>query len=701
MENIVKKFKIVYLLFLLAGLAAIGKVVYIQFFSDTIVTADDMYKTEKIEATRGSILSKDGRPLATSIPYFEIRMDCSTVNDTIFDKGVDGLSKELSGLFGNKSSSDYRKELLDARKKGNKYKLLGNRTVDFIEMEQVKGFPIFSAGRYKGGLIIVQKNKRTNPYGKLAYRTIGYVNEVGGGVGIENSFNYYLKGKDGEQKIHRLPGNEWIPVSGEDAIPAVDGYDVQTTLDIDIQEAAETALRYQLSLNDVFEGGTAIVMEVKTGAVRAIANMKKMKNGEYDESYNYAIGFATEPGSTMKLASLLCLLEDGYVTLDTPIDGGDGRWYYNNILFSDTKKGGYGMLDVKTAFEKSSNVCFSKLVVDHYKGREEDFVARWHNMKINEKFNLEIEGEGRGLIYSPEDKGFWESTTLPMMGIGYSVALTPLHTLTFYNAVANDGKMMKPYFVENYQRNGVIETSFEPQELSGSICSKGTIIEAKKALRGVVEHGTAKNCNDPRYSISGKTGTAQIADGKSGYIDKDGYKRHQASFAGFFPSEKPKYSCIVVMYTGKTRGNFYGGSWASPVFKMIADKIYSNNPDWNEPLYSKGIVPPDTPSIAAGRAKEGKITLSSLPIKEKFKIPDSGWIDIGKVDSLNIGVTEIKIEMGFVPNVINMGLKDALYILENEGYSVNFSGKGRVISQSPIAGSYLEKKGNIEIQLSE
>jgi len=374
----------------------------------------------------------------------------------------------------------------------------------------------------------------------------------------------------------------------------------------------------------VFEGATAIVMEVETGAIRAITNMKKMANGEFDESFNYAIGQATEPGSTFKLATLVALIEDGFVTLDTPVDAGNGKWQYSTKVFTDVTKGGYGLIDVRKAFEKSSNVAFAKLAVEYYSNNEKKYVDRLHNMKIGEKFGLDIMGEGRSIIHSPGDVS-WSKLTLPMMAMGYASLLTPLHTLAFYNAIANRGKMMKPFFVERLEKHGVAEKEFKPQEMSGSICSESTIKAVHEALRGVVEHGTAKSINDPRYKISGKTGTAQIAfDGR--YIDSQGYRKHQASFAGFFPSDNPKYTAVVVLYTNKTRANFYGGSWAAPVFKQIADRIYANNPQWSAPVQGKGKRNPDNPAYYVGKGK-GDIKADGLSsicrqIRQSFRRMD-------------------------------------------------------------------------------
>jgi len=307
-------------------------------------------------------------------------------------------------------------------------------------------------------------------------------------------------------------------------------------------------------------------------------------------------------------------------------------------------------------------------------------------------------GEGRAVIHSPGD-AMWSKLTLPMMAMGYASLLTPLHTLTFYNAIANGGKMMKPYFVQNLQRSGVIEKEFQPQELSGSICSKSTIEAVHKALRGVVVEGTAKAFNDERYSISGKTGTAQIAfDGR--YIDAQGYRKHQASFAGFFPSDNPQYSAIVVLYTNKTRANFYGGAWAAPVFKQVSDKIYSSSPDWKDPVKGKGTEPEIKPSILSGRSNTTNKILALLPVGEKIVPPNSEWLQFSK-DSNKVTVKECRIITDSLPSVMNMGLRDAIYLLENQGYRVQFTGRGRVVSQTPVPGTFAEKKSIIQIQLSE
>ena len=700
MKDIISRIGVIYFFMVLFGLIVIGRIVHLQFFADLPVSSEEIsFRTEEIEAVRGSILARDGRSLASSVPYYQIRMDCVFPEETLFNNNIDSLSIALSGFFKDKSAAQYKSDLLSARKKGNRYKAIGNRLVDYSEMMEVRMFPLFRERSNRGGFISEQKNKRNNPYGRLAYRTIGFINSNGVGVGIEGSYDYYLKGIPGKQTVQRLLGGEWMPVNEEETIMPQDGMDVRTTIDIEIQEAAENALRNQLSLSDVFEGATAIVIEVKTGAVRAITNMKKMDNGEFDESFNYAISQATEPGSTFKLATLVALIEDGYVNLETPVDAGNGRWKYSTKEFTDVTKGGYGLIDVRKAFEKSSNVAFAKLAVEYYANNEKKYVDRLHNMKIGEKFNLDIMGEGRSVIHSPGD-AMWSKLTLPMMAMGYASLITPLHTLAFYNAIANGGKMMKPYFVESLQKHGEVEKIFEPQEMSGSIFSQSTIKLVHEALRGVVEHGTGKGINDPRYKISGKTGTAQIAfDGR--YIDSQGYRKHQASFAGFFPSDDPKYSAIVVLYTNKTSANFYGGSWAAPVFKQISDRIFVNNPQWGEPVKGDGKSTPSYAKVLSGNSEEIKKIAKQIPsTKVNFALPGE-WVNIEKDSLERVVARELREVADSVPSVLNMGLKDALYLLENKGYRVKFSGKGRVITQNPLPGSGLEKNGIINIELSE
>ena len=702
MDGIFKRIALIFKIFILIAVAVIMKIVYVQFINPTEVSASDIaYREEVIEATRGDILSSDGRPLATSVPYYEIRMDCLAPNKDTFEKYVDALSRELSEFFGNKSAARYKSQLLKARRDTLRYERIGNRLVDYSELEQIKQFPILRLGANRGGLIVNQKNRRNNPYGRLAYRTIGFINTQGVGVGIEGTCDYYLKGTPGRQIVQRVLGGEWIPVNGAESVEPKDGYDIQTTLDIEIQEVAENALRKQLLKDADIEGATALVMEVETGAVRAIVNMKKDGRGGFDESYNYAIGSASEPGSVFKLVSLVCMLEDGYVTLDTPVNTENGMWRHAGHVYTDTHP--IGTVTVAKALEQSSNVAFAKLIYEHYADNESAFVDRIQNMKVGERFNLDIQGEARAVIYSPEDK-MWSNSTITSMAIGYAVLVTPLHLLTFYNAIANDGKMMKPYFIDSYRLNGETVKKFKPVEVSGAICSKNTARTARAALRGVVKNGTGRGTNSPNFEIAGKTGTSRISfGGKYGY-QKNGYRRYQASFAGFFPADDPKYSAIVVLYSGQTKGNFYGATWALPAFREIAEYIYSTSPEWKRELDGSRAAAQDVPSFSKGRADEQRIILSELEIAgKKSAMPavarGGGWVKITADSSLGLVAEKYEIESDSLADVTGMGLKDALYILENQGFKVKFNGYGRVAEQRPAPGSSIKRGATVNLIL--
>lgn len=709
MNDIFKRLAAIYKLFCVIALCVIVRIVYLQYISPTEIKAEDIsYREEITEASRGDILARDGKPLAISVPYYEVRMDCVVANKDTFNKYIDALSRDLAKFYKNKSAATYKRELTNARKNGRRYQAIGNRLLDYSELEQVKKFPILKLGANRGGLIVIRKYKRNNPYGRLAYRTIGFINTEGVGVGIEGSCDYYLKGEPGKQILQKMLGGEWRPLNSDQTVLPVDGKDIKTTIDIGIQEVAEKALREQLAKGNNVEGATALVMEVKSGAIRAIVNMKKGKNGGYDESYNYAIGDATEPGSVFKLVTLISLLEDRYVTLSTPIDAEDGRWNYGGHTYTDTRAGGYGLLDVKSAFAKSSNVAFAKMAAKHYGANERQYTNNIQSMKIGERYNLDIQGEARSTIYTPDDVNMWSKTSLTSMSIGYATLITPLHTLTFYNAVANNGKMMKPYFIDSYSLNGEVVQKFPPQVLSGAICSESTVKAAQEALRYVVTYGTGKSLNNKNYQIAGKTGTARMSyGGKYGY-EKNGYRRYQASFSGYFPADNPQYTALVILYSGDTRGNFYGGSQAGPVFRQIADYIYSTSPDWQRPLSGKKSsdlkAEERLPNISSGRKSASLAVLSELDLvgnvvnaREREK---GGWVSYSK-DSVKIVSSNFSTSLDSLMDVRNMGLKDAIYVLENSGYKVKYSGYGKIVGQTPKAGSKVSKGTVINLQLEE
>ena len=496
-KEIVWRVGLVYVFMLLLGIAILAKVLYLQVIEGPkwrekaqILSLKDI----TIEANRGDIMDTDGRLLASSVPFYEIRLDTrSTGMDSyMFNKKIDSLALCLSRLFRDKPASAYKNEILKARRNGERYHLL-KRRVSYIQLKEMRKFPIFRLGANKGGFMPIQTNMRIQPHASLASRTIGYTTqgERGNVVGIEGAFDEELSGVNGIRLMQRLPGNVWMPVNDGNEVEPKDGMDVLSTIDVNIQDVAENALRKQLSRHNAHHG-SAILMEVKTGEIKAIANLEKTSSGAYKETYNYAIGESAEPGSTFKLASMIAVLEDGHVDLDDTINTGKGEIMYYDKKVTDTKEGGYGMLTVKQIFEYSSNVGISKIVTRYYKGSEEKFINRLYRMNLNSKVGIDIKGEGAPEIKFPDDK-YWSGVSLPMMSIGYEVRMAPIQILTLYNAVANNGRMVRPRLVKEVRYHGNTVRTSDPEIINQSICSRSTLKKVRSMVDGVVENGTASN----------------------------------------------------------------------------------------------------------------------------------------------------------------------------------------------------------------
>ena len=697
---IFKRASRIYQFLLLFAIIVAARIIYVQFFKKDIKSgAEIAFRDKPTEPVRGDILDKKGRLLASSIPYYKVRIDCTVSEKDTFDKYVDGLSRALAGFYKEKTEAQYKKLLTEGRANNKRYLNISRRLLDYSELQQVKEFPLFNKGANNGGIIVEEEYKRKYPYGRTAFRTIGFINSEGRGTGIESSWDYYLKGTPGKQIYQRLTGGEWVPVNSENNLPPKDGYDIRTTIDIDLQEAVENALKEQLTKGYNVEGATAVVMERRTGAIRAIANLKNDGKGGFDESLNYAVSQATEPGSVLKLVTLVAVLEDGKETLESIVDGGNGTWVYQGQRVTDSHA--VGVQTVKGAFAHSSNVCFAKIATRNYAGNPKEIVNRIQNMKLGEKFHLDIQGEGTAVIHSPDWEN-WTPGTLASMGFGYGLLITPLHTLTFYNAIANDGRMMKPYFIESYEKDGHVVKKFKPQEISGSICSKKTAEKAREALRAVVTDGTGKMMNKEVFHISGKTGTARMAFEGGGY-ERGGLRQYQATFCGFFPSENPEYSVIVVLYSGKTAGSFYGATQAGPPFLQIARFIYANTPAWNEKLDgSQKNHKRSNPDVASGMGEASKRVLASIPVTNRNEvisgINNNRWVTFSS-DTNAVSVEPLEMAKDSLVSVKGMGLKDAIYILENQGYKVKFTGHGKVVSQTPQAGCDLPKGETVTLQL--
>lgn len=703
-KDILWRVGVVYSVVLLMGLLIAGKILYLQVFEGKQLgrKAQELHmKSVMVESNRGDIYSTNGRLLASSVPFYDIRLDTRSTGLSIdgeaYFRKLDTLSLRLAELFGDRPASVYQRELYRARKKGERFYLIKEK-VNYKELKKLKTFPLFRKGRYKGGFIVIQNNIRIQPHDNLASRTIGYTTDWKGGniVGIEGAYNSYLKGTKGVRMMRRIQGGVWIPVTDENEIEPQSGRDVVTTIDINIQDVAESALREQLKAHNA-DHGTAVLMEVKTGEVKAIANLGKTGSGRYKEIYNYAVGESREPGSTFKLATIMAALEDNYVNLDDSVDTEDGTVYYYDKKLSDSKPGGYGKISVRKAFTHSSNVGISKIITENYRNRPSQFIDRLYSMNLDEKLELEIRGEGQPHIKYPGDK-YWSGISLPMMSIGYEVRLTPLQILTFYNAVANDGKMVKPRFVRKIKEHGQVVKTFQTRVINPSISSRPTIRKAQELLEGVVEHGTATNLKNTNYQIAGKTGTAQIAHQKYGYRRDSGIS-YQASFVGYFPADNPTYSCIVVV-NAPNRNVYYGNVVAGPVFKEIADKVYATSFDMHRGLkLAKSSDSREIPYTKHSHRQELKNVLRDIGVKVDEQHVDSRWVVTRKKDS-HIELANRYIDEHTMPNVIGMGVKDALYILENLGLNVQIRGRGSIREQSIAPGQPIDKGDKVVLTMT-
>ena len=652
-----------------------------------------------VKPNRGNICAGDGSVLATSVPGYYVRIDLAAEGvKRVFRDENDSLAHYLANFFRDMPKSEYKRRLNKAYKSGNRGFMLTPRKVDYQELQKIKKFPILRRGRFGGGMLIEQENKRVNPLGTLALRTIGDLNKGAyGGVhghigytGLEGAYEQYLKGVDGISYRENLSGR-WIT---RIEIEPQNGMDVITTIDLKLQDIAESALMKQLQATGA-DWGTTILMEVKTGEVKAVSNLGK-ENGIYVENYNYALGHAGcyEPGSTFKLISLMVALEDGLIDTSTVFNTGNGVWKYKGrtIYDSDYRYGGHGEMTVKQIFEKSSNVGVAKIITSCYENKPKDYVNRIYNFGLNKPLGLEIQGEGKPFFKYPGDNDWW-GTTLAWMSYGYETKMTPLQILTFYNAVANDGSMVKPRFVKEIRDNGVLVRQVKTEVLNPMIVSKETLGKAKKMLEGVCEYGTGRSLRNEWFRIAGKTGTAQIAVGVGGY-QKGMYL---ASFVGYFPADDPQYSLIVTVNNPRG-GLYYGGSVAGPVFSEIAERVYASRQlheneqeqDDDEEKYS-------LPEIKKGNVENIYRVANELGIKDLSGLPLLSDSKVKKADRQNIPADNSV--MGKVPDVRGMGPSEAVFMLEKAGLRVRLQGTGKVKTQSQEPGSKLVRGSYIYVKL--
>jgi cell division protein FtsI (penicillin-binding protein 3) len=698
-KEILSRFGLVYLIYLLFSIFILIKIFYLQFAEGSYLKSKALELSQKsvsIPPIRGDIISSDGKVLATSIPYYEIRLDfrAEGLKKDTFYKYLDSLSIYLAQIFQDKDASTYKKELKEAYKRGLRYYLLKKR-VDHQIYKTLKRLPLFRLGQNKGGFIAIKKYFRIKPYEYLASRTIGYLSQDKTIVGVEGSFNSYLKGKEGLQQMQRVSGNVWIPINSENTVEPQDGYDVVSCIDVNIQDVAHHALLSNLEKHAA-SYGTAIVMETKTGEIKAIANLQyDSALNKYIEKFNIAIGLSIEPGSTFKLISLMAALEEGCIKITDSVNTGNGEISYFGVKMKDAHEGGYGKISVLDVFAYSSNVGTSKIIKSCFDSKPKAFVNRLYNLHLHEKLGLDIKGEGRPIIKDPSDTS-WSGLTLPWMSIGYEVKLTPMQIITVYNAVANNGVMVKPKLVKALKYKGEIVKSFETEVINPSICSKETLEALKKMLEAVVEKGTAKNLKNPTYKIAGKTGTAQVAKGRKGYIDDNSKKTYLASFVGYFPAENPAYTIMVVVGS-PSKSVYYGNIVAGPIFKEIADKIYAThvkvNNDFNV-AENKIYVP----SVKKGETND--IIQIAKQLNIPYKLSSTQKFSTVTPNNNTFQITPINISKNKMPDIIGMGIRDAVHILENLGLNVRIIGRGKIIKQSIRAGSEIKKGDIVFLELS-
>ena len=660
-----------------------------------------------VHPTRGNIISADGKLMASSLPEYKIYMDFRAggeKKDTMLINHLTEICKGLNAIFPDKSVSEFRRDILKGRKAKSQHFLLYPKRISYIQYKEVKKLPVFCLSKYQGGLHEEAFNQRKKPFGTLAMRTLGDLYpdmSKGAKNGLELTYDSILRGQDGITHRQKIM-NKYLPITDK---AAVDGCDIVTTIDVDMQDIAEKALVDQLK-NLNANSGVAIVMEVETGDVKANVNMTRGNDGNYYEMRNDAVSNLMEPGSTFKTASIMVALEDGYITPETMVDTKNGVVNMHGSWMRDHNwhRGGYGKIDVTRIIEVSSNVGVSSIIDKYYSKNPQKFVDGLKRMSIDKPLHLGFAGEASPRILGPkereEQKGAlpWEKTSLPWMSIGYETMFPPIYILNFYNAIANNGTMVKPKFVKSIEKDGETIKEFPTEIVNPHICSEKTLQQIQTILRKVVSEGLAKPAGSSQFNVSGKTGTAQISQGKSGY--KSGTVSYLVSFCGYFPSEHPQYSCIVSIQIPK--GPASGGLQAGSVFSKIAERIYAKHLFRNlaEAKDSTAVLIPD---VKRGDMSEAVTVLTSLNIKTNdLKIPDAKNTPIwGKASRQNeqIKLTSIKMPAKSVPNVKGMGAKDAVFLIESCGLKARIIGTGTVKEQSIPPGSPIHKGKTVTLTL--
>lgn len=619
---------------------------------------ENTFRNFTIPANRGNLYDTNGNLLATSIPKYDIRFDAVTVSDNNFEENVVPLAKELSKMFG-KSESHWAQALRTARANKHRYFFIA-KNLGYSQFLKVKSFPMFNLGTYKGGMIVEQRTVREHPLGVIAARTVGYDRQDDQGyytrVGLEGAFSPFLEGTDGHRLKQKIAKGQWKPISDNNEVEPKDGYDVISTIDVNIQDIAHHALLAQLEKYEA-DHGTVVVMETETGEIKAISNLGRTSKGTYFEKLNYAVGETHEPGSTFKLMAMVVALEDKVIDTSTVVDTENGIIRIRRNYVRDSKHGGYGKISAGRAFEVSSNVGIVKLIYENYKDNPQKFIDGLDRMNLNQKLGISIKGEGEPSIPRPGDKT-WSAISLPWMAYGYgSIQITPLQTLAFYNAIANDGVMVKPRFIKEIKEWDKVIVKNELEVINPKICSQETIDKVQALLKNVVEKGTAKSLYSPNFSMAGKTGTAQTEYWKEGWASN---RQYISSFVGYFPAEDPKYTSIVIIHKPNNKLGYFGADVSGPVFKRIAQKIYTDTPMEDE--------------------------IESLDINNERISKDFERF-----------YTAAQKDKQLMPDVKGMPVMDAISLLENMKLKVKVNGNGVVKNQSIAPGQKIKNNQQVDL----
>jgi cell division protein FtsI (penicillin-binding protein 3) len=697
-ERILIRVQISFFMMILLAVAILFRMWTLQFVEeDRWIKRATKLRNVTIEATRGSIYAEDGSVLATSLPFFQVAIDPTIVSDSLFEQGVDSLGVLLADFYKEKTAQEYIAILRDSRKKDRQYVKLSKKELDYQEKKRFSTFPIFREGWKKGGVIYEKTNRRFRPFKKLARHTVGFVKQDTSqyleGRGLEYSFNTDLAGVDGKVLKQRIAGGYWKPLNDGSQVRPKDGIDIHSTIDIHLQDTAHQIL--QTALQDLqADYGSILLMEVKTGEIKVIVNLGKNLNGRYVENNNYAVGGQglAEPGSTFKLMSMVALFEEAErenlrISIKDTVDTFNGKHKYSDDLIM-RDLGAYGKLSIQQVFEKSSNVGVSKLIWKYFKANPQHFINYLDEFGLTQPVEFQMAGAAQPYIKSPADPS-WSASSLPWMSIGYELTISPLHTLTFYNAIANKGRMVQPIIVtEESYANKTLKT-FRPKVLNNKICSDKTLKIVQDMLAGVVQDGTAKSIKSKVYKIAGKTGTTEKVQNKE-YTDKN-----YTSFAGYFPADNPQYTCVVVIDNPKDKNKRYGGQTAAPVFKKLADVVYQRK--IHNPLTKDENFSTKLPLIRGGNRYDIERVCKELGIAYEQE-STSEWIKT-RVHNDSLSWVETRIANQIIPDVRGMSLRDAMYLLENVGLKVSFEGNGRVKTQSIPQGSKAKKGRRIFLKL--